>query len=51
MAIWDFTNYDKEDLDSILKHCEALEELGIQQDEDMMIELRAEISKREEEDE
>ena len=46
MAIWEFTNEELEDLDKILEHCEALIELGIEQDDDMMTELRSEIYKR-----
>ncbi|KKM76076.1 hypothetical protein LCGC14_1383910 [marine sediment metagenome] len=49
MGIWEFTEQSNEDLDSIIEHCEALQELGIEQDEDMMAELRAEQRKREEE--
>lgn len=41
--MWDFSQYCLEDLQSILEHCEALEKLGIEQNEDMMRELRAEI--------
>ena len=49
MAIWEFGDYDKETLDEILGHYEALEELGMQADEDMMRELRSEQHKRAEE--
>jgi len=48
MAIWEFTEKSTENRNKILRHCEALEELGINQDEDMMTELKVEIMLREE---
>ena len=51
MGIWEFEQHTDEDLDSIIEHCEALIEFGIEQDEEMMEELYAEQGKREEESE
>lgn len=50
MAIWEFTHEEDEDLQSIIEHCEALQELGIEQDDDMMAELYAEQERREEDE-
>lgn len=44
--MWEFTEFSDDDLDKIITHCEALENLGIEQDEDMMRELYAEKEKR-----
>ena len=41
---------DDKELDKILVHCEALQEFGIEQDEDMMNELNAEINSRNDDD-
>ncbi len=49
MSIWEFTEYNDEDLDEILEHIEALMKFGIEPDEDMLRELTDEIEKREEE--
>jgi len=46
MGIWEFTNQTDEELESIIGHCEALEKLGIEQNEDMMEELYSEQRKR-----
>jgi len=43
MGIWEFTEQSQEELQEILSHCEALEKLGIEQDEEMMTELNAAI--------
>jgi hypothetical protein len=50
MAIWEFTEYNDEELEEISKHCKALSDLGIEQDEEMISELHAEQERREEED-
>jgi len=47
--MWEFTGNTIEEINEIIKHCEALIALGIEQDEDMMAELYAEQGKREEE--
>jgi hypothetical protein len=46
-GIWDFTDYLHENLLRIEEHCVALEKLGIEQNDDMMAELKAEIRKKE----
>ena len=46
MAIWDFSEYDKDDLDKIMDACITLENAGMPQDEDMLAELRSEIAER-----
>jgi len=46
MGIWEFGQYCDEALDKIVEHCEALEEFDICQNEEMMVELRTEQSKR-----
>ena len=43
MAIWEFNNYDIDELNEIQNHIKALENLGIQYDDDMVRELEAEI--------
>ena len=48
-AIWEFGDYTIQELFKIRDAAKILEDLGIQQDEDMMMELRAEIDKRAEE--
>jgi len=47
MAIWDFTDYETDDLYEIANHVEELEGLGIDQDDYMKRELYAEIKERE----
>ena len=49
MSIWEFAGYSYEDIEAIYTHCIALETLGIEQNEYMMRELRAERGKRQEE--
>jgi molybdopterin converting factor small subunit len=49
MAIWDFSDFDTDQLYKALEHCEQLEVVGIAQQEDMLDELRAELTRREEE--
>lgn len=46
--MWDFTDYSKKDLTQILSHIEALEKLGIEQDSDMVIELKNELKRKNE---
>ena len=46
MEIWEFTTNSKEEVDEIISHCEALIELGIEQNEYMMRELYTEQRKR-----
>ena len=51
MAIWEFYQYEDEDLKKISISCDTLSEYGIEQDDDMIRELNAEIGKREEDEE
>jgi hypothetical protein len=44
--MWDFKDYSDSDLQEIYEHCKALENLGIEQNDDMMTELAAEVNKR-----
>ena len=51
MAIWEFTAYSKEDLKKIIDCINILSMYGIEQDEDMVMEIQQEFRKRLEEDE
>jgi len=43
MSIWDFSDYEYEDLKQILFHIDELEKLGVQLDDEMKAELQREI--------
>jgi len=47
MAIWDFSDYDLEELYAIQKNTIEMQRLGFEPDEDMYRELSAEIDERE----
>jgi len=44
--VWDFTDYRKKDLQAILNHIYALNNLGIEQDDDMIKEIELELKHR-----
>jgi hypothetical protein len=48
MAIWDFGSFDIEDLERLIEIQDELEEMGLDSlfDEDMMLEVCAELQKR-----
>jgi len=48
MAIWDFGTFDTEDLERLIEIQDELEEMGLDGlfDEDMMLEVCAELQKR-----
>lgn len=49
MVIWEFTNFSDEDLEEIHDAALVLNSFGIEQDEDMMVEIKKEQRKRAEE--
>jgi len=46
MSIWDFKDYELNDLFKIRDACAMLDIYGIEQDEDMKRELKAELERR-----
>ncbi len=46
MAIWEFNQYNNKELKDIQTHIVALEDLGIEQNKDMIEELYSEMGER-----
>ena len=52
MAIWDFDTFETDDLERIMEMASELQEMGLDVlDEDMLVEVQAELARRAEVDE